>query len=872
MVISLKLLQLGYCFVIFHAALSGACRDCAQPPFGGPSENRFTAYDSLCRGAACREPGYPQAFVNASNLTLFVKVTDLAFPALQLEHSFNMDDTRSGLLGIGWAFSLGDTLTADPDGSMLLRRGTGRIDRFTTAEGSSAFFAITPTKDTLTANADGTYTLATAGALTTRTFDSGGRLLAIREGATLRVSLDYDPSNHLSAAHYAGTLIRFATDSTGRITSFQDAAGRSVSFAYNGAGRLSQQTNADGSTAAYQYDSNGNLTSIAWAGGATAIAYTGDTGFQSVASVTTPDGAVRQYSTPLTPTQIQINDGNGDASLYVSNTLGLLQSITDPAGNLTSFAYDSAGNRIRAVNPAGETYAFAYDSAGNLTGITDPSNTRWSADYANGALAHVTDGNKTVWGFQFDASARLTAVSNPAGNTSATSNAAGQITSITDPNGGKSTWQYDANGLVTAFTDPLNNQWKYTYDGAARVAVRTDPSGATLKAAYTPANHLASLTAGQAQLAFDSSSLHRDALNRIASYTDSFGNQIAYTYDPAGQLTALTLPGGKTVTYSYDHLHRLSRVSDWQGNFALYRYDSAGYPLSLSVSGGPVTIYQYDSVRNLRAIVSTGPDGSPVAGYRYGVDANGNRTSTSALEPNTSSFTLPSFVYGFDAANRPITRSDGTAFQYTPLGSLSAVQGAHNITFAYDPFGRLQSLAGDSGGVYAYDLSGLRVSRNDRRYLYDPSATRPRIVMETDSSNSPLAWYVYGLGLLWKVTPDGTAYFYHFDGDGNTVALSNPAAGVVNQYRYDPSGRLVASSETVENLFRARGEAGWTDDANGLLFTGTQFQYPELRLTLPATADPAPPVPDLNPQLPGPAACFLVGVPNCPAATGGRLR
>ena len=112
----------------------------------------------------------------------------------------------------------------------------------------------------------------------------------------------------------------------------------------------------------------------------------------------------------------------------------------------------------------------------------------------------------------------------------------------------------------------------------------------------------------------------------MTSYTDSFGNQLTYTYDAAGQMTGLTLPGGKTVSYSYDHLHRLSKVSDWQGNFAFYSYDNAGYPVSLSVSGGPVTIYQYDGARNLRAIVSTGPDGTPVAGYRYNVDSNGNRT------------------------------------------------------------------------------------------------------------------------------------------------------------------------------------------------------------------------------------------------------
>jgi YD repeat-containing protein len=194
------------------------------------------------------------------------------------------------------------------------------------------------------------------------------------------------------------------------------------------------------------------------------------------------------------------------------------------------------------------------------------------------------------------------------------------------------------------------------------------------------------------------------------------------------------------------------------------------------------------------------------------------------------------------------------------------------VKLAYDAFGRLQSLSGDAGGSYSYDSTGLRVGRGDRRLVYDVSGERPRLVMETDASNAPVAWYVYGLGLLWKVTADGTPYFYHFDGDGNTVALSNPTAGVVNTYRYDAQGRLVSAKEGVENLFHARGESGWMDEGNGLLFTGVQFQFPELRLTLPAAADASPPVPDLQPQLSGAGACFLEGVANCLAATGRRTR
>jgi YD repeat-containing protein len=285
-----------------------------------------------------------------------------------------------------------------------------------------------------------------------------------------------------------------------------------------------------------------------------------------------------------------------------------------------------------------------------------------------------------------------------------------------------------------------------------------------------------------------------------------------------------------------------------------------------------VAIYQYDGARNLRAIVSTGPDGTPVAGYRYNVDANGNRTSVSALEPNTTTVALKSYVYGFDAANHPISRDDGMTYRYDARGNLTAIEGGLNINFNYDAFGRLQSLAGDAGGSYVYDSTGLRASRDDRRVVYDLSGDRPRVVMETDASGAPIAWYVYGLGLLWKVTADGTPYFYHFDGDGNTVALSNPTAGVVNTYRYDAQGRLVSANEGVENMFRAHGESGWTDDGNGLLFTGSQFQFPELRLALPGTAGAAPPAPGLLPQFSGMGACFFEGVANCLAATGRRTR
>ena len=163
---------------MLRIAAPSACRDCAQSGFGGPAENRFVAYDAVCRGVACRDIGVPQVFVNVSNLTLFVRITDLAFggpaPALVLEQSFNQDDTSSGALGMGWAFSLGDRITTESDGSLTLHRGTGRVDRFSTAVGSTTLFAITKTTDSLTRAADNSYTLTTPGSSASRVFSPTG--------------------------------------------------------------------------------------------------------------------------------------------------------------------------------------------------------------------------------------------------------------------------------------------------------------------------------------------------------------------------------------------------------------------------------------------------------------------------------------------------------------------------------------------------------------------------------------------------------------------------------------------------------------------------------------------------------------------------
>ena len=221
--------------------------------------------------------------------------------------------------------------------------------------------------------------------------------------------------------------------------------------------------------------------------------------------------------------------------------------------------------------------------------------------------------------------------------------------------------------------------------------------------------------------------------------------QSAYAYDSDNRMT-----NSEGQVQGFDANGNMLSISGT--NLLAYDYENR---LTQTSFAGTTNIYQYDGARNLRAIVSTGPDGATVAGYRYTLDPNGNRTAVSALEPNTN-VTKPASgttTYSFDANNHPISRTDGATYRYDARGNLAAIAGPVNLTFTYDFYGRLNGYSGDTASSSSYDSTGLRTIRNGRRLVYDLSGglsgERPRVAMETDTGNAPVAWYIYGLGLLW---------------------------------------------------------------------------------------------------------------------------
>jgi RHS repeat-associated protein len=130
-----------------------------------------------------------------------------------------------------------------------------------------------------------------------------------------------------------------------------------------------------------------------------------------------------------------------------------------------------------------------------------------------------------------------------------------------------------------------------------------------------------------------------------------------------------------------------------------------------------------------------------------------------------------------------------------------------------------QLTSGGNTYTYRYDGLGNRVARIEnsveKRYVSG--------LAETDASGNITAYYVYGLGLISKITPSNQSYFYHFDGIGSTVGISDSSGNMVNKYAYDAFGKVLAQDEGIPNPFKYVGGFGVMDEGNGLFYMRARY-------------------------------------------------
>jgi len=438
-------------------------------------------------------------------------------------------------------------------------------------------------------------------------------------------------------------------------------------------------------------------------------------------------------------------------------------TVTDAAGQTSTFTYNARAQRLTATNPKGETISLAYDPNGYLMAVDGPlagTNDSVAITYdAFGRTRTLTDASGYRLSLEYDLMDRLT--------------------SITHPDSTFSEFTYDRLDLVT-FRDRAGRQTLLEYDEAGQMRKQTDPLGRMTLFDWCRCGDLKSLS---------------DPMGRTTSWlTDVQGRPIGKQY-----------ADGSQVTYLYENASsRLHQVIDEKQQVTQFTWNRDDTIKSIAYANTavptPGVSFTYDP--NYERVISM-TDGAGSTFYSY--------------HPVTGTPTLGAGALA--SVDGPLP-NDTTTYAYDELGR-SFHRAIHGVgaTMTFDAAGRLVGLTNALGAfAYAYDGSSLRlVSKSlpngqteERSYgnnLQD--RTLQRITHQIGAT--PLSEFLYGHDVpanriaTWSQQASAQSPALHtfgYDLVNQLLSASVTNAGnLVNTfaYTYDPIGNRVNEQVGASN-------------------------------------------------------------------------
>ncbi|MBI4062291.1 VCBS repeat-containing protein [Candidatus Gottesmanbacteria bacterium] len=174
--------------------------------------------------------------------------------------------------------------------------------------------------------------------------------------------------------------------------------------------------------------------------------------------------------------------------------------------------------------------------------------------------------------------------------------------------------------------------------------------------------------------------------------------------------------------------------------------------------------------------------------------------------PNTPSFTLVTTSF----------TSIDVGYDSSPVFADLDNDGDRDLMIGEDSGNLTYYTAAPAGATttttnYSYDGLGNRLQKAvgsaTMRYVSDVASDLPRVLAETNSSNTIQAWYVYGAGLESQGGSTSSSRVYPLtDGIGNTRFLTDASGTIIKSYEYDPFGNLRSTSGTGSTNFQFVGQ------------------------------------------------------------------
>ncbi len=318
---------------------------------------------------------------------------------------------------------------------------------------------------------------------------------------------------------------------------------------------------------------------------------------------------------------------------------------------------------------------------------------------------------------------------------------------------------------------------------------------------------------------------------RLAAVTDPGGRTLSFTYDESGRLIRVEGPESLFAKYSYDTQGRLVAVADAMRTRWTYTYSDTSLSRLTSVqdaNGNLVEAHTYD--REGRVIATTAANGVKAISLLY---LSGNQTKVTDSLGRVTTYTFgmygdlplvtrvegpcpcgsPDSIIEYDAGGRRVAQTDArgntTRFEYDAAGNLIKLTDSltQARTWSYNAFGQVLTSTDPTGAktTFEYDpSSAVLLKLTDalgHASTFTPNGHNlPGTV--TDPRGNGTIFAYDATGLLSAITdPTGAVTNFAFDAAGRLLSLID-AAGGITRYSYDPRGRLLTVTDPVGAVTR----------------------------------------------------------------------
>lgn len=452
---------------------------------------------------------------------------------------------------------------------------------------------------------------------------------------------------------------------------------------------------------------------------------------------------LRRVGSHTSPTKIArvLDDGQTQAYSYDYNSRGNRTLTIDPVGRTTRFTYADNGVDLIQVHQLQQDGSFDLVQSLTYDGLYLPMSITDSAGQTT-TYTYLADGRKET--VVTPARGDLTLAERTTTYTYYPDNdpvSPGRLKSVTGPNvgaqqGPSTIYTYDAQGRLRAVTQLPDNYTVTTdYDALDRPLKITHPDGTYQEALYQRLDAV-SFRDRMGRWSFTS----YDALRRPVTTTDPMGNTVMQRWCGCGSLERLVDANGNATLWEVDLQGRVTKEVWANGKYRSYVYEDATSRLaSVTDPKGQKIVYGYDvddklvSIRYENEEIET-PDvtfsyrlgGGPLAGLA-------------------------------DPYGRLIRRVDGmgtTNYSYHPIGvlgatRLSSIDGPladDTISYAYDELGRIKSRSIGTGNVLSWSFDALGRLTNETNLLGDFSVSHEGVssrVVSVDYPNGQRASFSY---------------------------------------------------------------------------------------------------------------------------------